>query len=59
MKMLYVHSKCCHAHWELLWYPAKQRYQLVCEECGKPLGVKVTGGDLGSTCDKCGEKMES
>ena len=56
---LYCHSKCCDAHWELVYYPKKKTYDLICEVCGKTAGsIKVHGPILGPVCSKCKETLE-
>lgn len=59
---MYVHSRCCNAHWELVFDNNTKEYQLQCETCGEPAGVKVTGPDTGKTCAcaecKCGDKPQ-
>lgn len=63
-KELYIHSKCCNAHWEIKYEDGE--YELTCEKCRKPLhGITVDGPSLegkdcaecGSTC-ACGESVE-
>ena len=36
----YIHSKCCMAHWELV-YTQRHEYRLLCEECGKDSGCAI------------------
>lgn len=51
---LYVHTKCCNAHWELCYENGD--WFLECEKCGKPAGtmVKVEGPTLeGCQCEIC------
>lgn len=50
---LYVHSKCCMAHWELVYWPLSHTYTLVCEKCGTAAGVTVTGPHFGCECEVC------
>ena len=54
---MFVHSKCCGAHWELICEEGDWR--LECENCGMPIGsgVTVTGPDMGDcSCEECGGK---
>ena len=41
---MFMHSKCCNAHWELVWNGGMD-YDLQCEECGTSIGpaIKVAG----------------
>lgn len=39
-QVMFMHSKCCMAHWELI--QKDDKLYLVCEECGAPSGVNVT-----------------
>ena len=58
---LYVHSKCCAAHWELLYLPASRAYHLVCEKCGKDSGLNIPGikGHMAPCeCEVCSEKRQ-
>lgn len=53
---MYIHSKCCTAHWELVYRGGN--WELECEGCGKPAGggISVIGPNLGKvTCDCCKE----
>jgi len=52
--LLFIHSKCCTAHWELVFDKKTGQYHLECEKCGKGVGIKVTGPDLyGCVCEHC------
>lgn len=33
--ILFIHSRCCNAHWEMLHDNDKELYGLYCEKCGK------------------------
>ena len=53
----YIHSRCCNAHWELMYSLSTNEYFLLCENCGKPSGISVMGPDLtGCSCEICGEE---
>ena len=58
-KMMFMHSGCCMAHWELVYFPEDESYRLQCEKCGKPAGseIKVSGPKIDAGCDVCGEKQ--
>lgn len=47
--LMYVHSKCCHVHWELVVNTHTGHYQLVCEECHK---VAVPGQHIEFVSDE-------
>ena len=57
--VLYFHSRCCEAHWELVWRDGK--YSLECEICGNPVGnIEITGPDYtGCECEICKGKEEN
>lgn len=60
--VLYIHSKCCDAHWELIYNITIKKYELVCEKCGKSSGnsIKIEGPSLSDRhcgcCGKSGDK---
>lgn len=58
--VFFVHSKCCNAHWELVYFAgANKRYELQCEKCSKLVGgnIEVTGPLLEKPkCAKCGDE---
>jgi len=58
--VFFIHSKCCDAHWELVYFAgANKRYKLQCEECGKPVGgdIRVAGPLLEKPkCARCGDE---
>jgi len=50
--VFFIHSRCCRAHWELVW--TGEGYDLLCEECHTPAGVQVSGPDLRERrCEAC------
>jgi len=52
------HSKCCNAHWELVYFPQKNKYDLTCEVCDKTAGcIKVEGPILEPVCSECKDKL--
>lgn len=53
--LLFVHSKCCCAHWELVFNTKTKLYHLECEKCGKAIGgINIAGPDLsGCGCELC------
>ena len=49
---MFIHSKCCNAHWELTW--ADGKYNLECEVCGKPAKpLRVVGPVAPESCGVC------
>lgn len=56
--VLFIHSKCCCSHWELVYCIKTQKYRMVCEKCGKPNNLEIMGSPLeNSKCDMCGDEM--
>ena len=56
-KVLYFHSRCCQAHWELVWREGK--YSLECEICGNPAGnFKIRGPTIRVVNAKSARKKE-
>jgi hypothetical protein len=54
---MFIHSKCCMAHWELTYHDGK--YELKCEKCGKPAPtIIVNGPPLEEECAICKEKKK-
>lgn len=56
MEKLYIHSKCCNAHWELV-IKEDGSCDLECEVCGKSIGRRVDI-DIPKErlkCDLCGK----
>jgi len=53
MGIMYVHSRCCMAHWELVYVGGE--WDLVCEKCGRPIGsgIKVVGPKIACECELC------
>lgn len=52
--VMYCHSKCCEAHWELVCKDGI--WDLECEKCGQPVGggISVIGPDIsGCECEHC------
>ena len=41
--LMFVHSKCCNCHWELVHNTVTGHYQLVCEVCDR---VAVEGSHI-------------
>ena len=39
--LLYMHSRCCAAHWDLGANKKTGEYELLCEECGMSAGSSV------------------
>jgi hypothetical protein len=59
--LVYAHSGCCGAHWELVYDLDAKRYDLRCENCGEPVQseIVVSGPDLpddNCICDGCKRK---
>lgn len=54
--VIYIHSKCHGAHWELVFDIQTKQYRLQCEKCGKPLGrvVDIVSNFIPSRCSRCG-----
>jgi hypothetical protein len=54
---MYLHSRCCMAHWELVYNEKTGGYRLECEKCGKESGVvTVSGKPLDKLkCACCGD----
>lgn len=50
---LYVHSRCCNKHWELVLRNGKA--SLECEECGRPAGSQLTVSitNVPQECEEC------
>jgi len=49
---LYIHSRCCGGHWELVYGDGK--YDLICEKCGKPSGFGLIAPVVGKPeCEQC------
>ena len=59
---MFIHSKCCNAHWELT-IKKDGTAVLLCEHCGKPAGkqvtVKVDINTKNMKCDCCGDSNDS
>jgi len=53
---MFIHSRCCLAHWELTWDPKAEKYALVCEQCGKDSGVTVVHDAPLHECEFCKDK---
>ena len=56
--LLFIHSRCCTAHWELIYDIETGKYYLSCEKCGKPAGttMTVTGPVMPNPkCEKCSD----
>jgi hypothetical protein len=53
---LFIHSKCCNAHWELVYKGGE--YSITCEVCGKGPGpcLKIEGPTLDEKCEICEQK---
>ena len=53
---MFVHSRCCMAHWELVVRDGV--WGLECEECGTPTNdITVIGPNIeGCHCEECGEE---
>jgi len=54
---LFIHSRCCEAHWELV--VVGNKYELQCEKCGKPIGnsIKIKGPNMSKCgCEICNRK---
>lgn len=51
--VLFIHSKCCMAHWELIYCQKTKKYRMVCEECGKPNNLEIIGSPIESGCELC------
>jgi len=59
--MLYLHSKCCNAHWELVYHDGQ--YWIECEVCRQPPaeanGLQIVGPLLPEDCcDECRRERE-
>jgi hypothetical protein len=57
-ELMYIHSRCCNAHWELIYDTETGKYSLVCEKCSKPIGtvITVTGPQIENPkCEMCGD----
>ena len=57
-EVIYVHSKCCGAHWELLVVDGI--WKLECEKCGMPVGssVSVIGPTMNNCqCEECKKEI--
>jgi len=58
----YIHSKCCMAHWELVYNIEEKEYGLFCEKCGKPAGLffvsneELSNEELDTECEHCKDK---
>lgn len=55
---VFIHSKCCNDHWELV--VREGIWQLECVKCGKPVGsgVSVIGPHIGDCiCEECKKKI--
>lgn len=51
----YIHSACCKGHWELV-ITDEQKFELICEKCGKPSGIEIASEPPScATCEECGE----
>ena len=52
---MFIHSRCCHAHWELVFQNGQ--YRLECEKCGEEATLfRVVGPVLEDPhCEVCGE----
>jgi len=50
--VLYIHSRCCNAHWEVIYCKKTGKYRMLCEKCGKPNNLIITGKAIDS-CEKC------
>lgn len=56
--LMYAHSACCGAHWELVCDTDTGEYSLLCENCGEPLvGLEIKGPLVDDcVCDECKRK---
>lgn len=58
-EVMFVHSKCCGSHWELVYNPHENKYALQCDSCGKSIGssIKIEGPSLSDCeCLECQKK---
>ncbi|RLD11847.1 MAG: hypothetical protein DRI44_02665 [Chlamydiae bacterium] len=37
----YIHSKCCGAHWEMVWDTKRKIVYFECEKCGRDSGIVI------------------
>lgn len=55
--LLYIHSKCCGEHMDLVYDKTLGDYTLACCKCGEPVGLKdfiIIGPDLKEEeCEVC------
>lgn len=55
MEKMFLHSKCCMGHWELV-RKENGDYDLECEKCGNPVGsnIQIIGPEMGNCeCEEC------
>lgn len=60
MEKMFIHSKCCTGHWELV-KNENGKYGLECVICGKSIGssIHVTGPELENCeCEECKKKRK-
>ena len=56
---LFIHSRCCNAHWELVFFPDAGRYRLECEKCGKEATpLRIIGPVMEHQCSECKPETE-
>lgn len=54
--VVYAHSKCCNAHWEVCYSLHDKRWFLACEKCEQEIGgITLSGPEIDGTCSCCGD----
>ncbi len=56
---MYLHSKCCGAHWELV-LTCDETMELRCEQCGERTNLQISTPDSlkeDVKCSACGEEI--
>lgn len=56
MTTMYVHSRCCNAHWELKVVDGIAEF--VCEACGKTSGLPTFTLHTPDHCELCGVHLK-
>jgi hypothetical protein len=57
--ILYLHSRCHNAHFELMYNLMTKSWFLVCERCRQPIdGITLIGPQLDGGHDECSDKVE-